>query len=1293
MRWIRPTRLPILIAWMAILGALAWFGTHPRLVAPLVSQLITRQLDHAGGGSVRVQDFRVRLFEGMDLYGVSLSLPSHDRGLTLVSADTVVVDFTLGEILGRTPRLRRLLIQRPEVYSRSGHGRADGVRQEEAPDVGEPGGFPSLTVDRLEISSGYLEFSGSDGRLIERISHVDWVGAFRSGGDQIYLQLRGCDVAWDTHQSLLTELRGEVVIDRQELSVPRAYGLLNGKPVEVAGFRRWDGLLDIVVDAKGVSVAETENLIDMTIGFQARGDLQASFYAAGDSVVYDGMFSGVLEGYDMRELVGHAVIRNERVIVSGVHGRVNEAWFEGGGEFEVSDRENVIFVLEGDVRDADLAKGLVPEAKDLPRTDGHGRLKIEHTMLPQWTRVSGTLRDGFIDVVPFDSCRVDVVALEDSVILEDIDLYHRRLRATVNGNTDRDEVFRGSLQVRADDLATLPAEWNLPPLSGRGSALGVLVGPLDDLDFSGTATLADASIAGGGIARTEGTVVIGNVLEDPRATLVLDGLGLEIGGVDLGLFQATGSVSAAGAKVTSFGSVLGDTTVSLAFEVAFGDTAQRFDLQRFVVSLEGTRWSMVEPTAFEIGPDRFHLPDLRIVSDQGALTADGVYERDALIGGNLSLRGFDLGLLDPFIENSEPLRGRLTADVVVGGEPDAPVVVLAGDLVDAPFNLARIDSLHVAASYSRDEVGFDDLDLTTQYGRVRGSGSVAHAGAGWKDFWSGATLDAALQVAGGDWAFMEQFELPALDRMAGRFDGAVTVSGTTDDPLISGSFRSSPFHIHWLHLDELASEVRADRSSLVLGDLAGRKEGLAIDGRIEIPLELDFLHAPAAPLQGPFYMQLSVPPDSDLAPLTRATNAFIQSEGTGSGSVVISGPLERPLYQGDLWIENGGFVLRNMEEVYHDVSAHGVFAGSELHIRDIRGQEGLKGTFTGEGTLGFEGLLLRSFDVRLDLDRFLVATVPELRGLVRGRDVRLSSVFAGPDNVLVPKFSGSLEVIRGRYTGDFAEKPGAADPLAATVAPDWLADLELHGDPRTVRILNREMELYLGGDLDLVRDLDGLYLRGTLDVNAGRLIVFNNTFNVERGVLDFSREVGFNPRIDLDAVTKHRLRSRFSNNSVIENISVHVGATLANPEITFSSDQGYSREAIQRMLLGLDPYPNVAGGEVAQLRASSITAGFNVLEREIAQELNLVDTFEIEQIRRERDTGETGLDPLIGVGKYIGSDFYLKVAQGVRQEDRDILVEYQINSHLLLQSEIRRRIDENQGQETYNLDLKYRFEY
>ncbi|MBU8871568.1 MAG: translocation/assembly module TamB [Gemmatimonadales bacterium] len=1292
MRRIRSTRLPFFIAWMTILGAMAWLGTHPRLVAPFASNLINRQLMHGMGGSFRLQDFHFRVFEGVDLYGVSLNLPGLEDGMTLVSADTVIVDFSLREILSDTPRLQRVIINRPEVYSRIGKGKGDPSEANSSSDQGQ--GFAPLAIDNLEITQAFVELSGSDGRLIERFSHVDWRGRFHSGS-QIHLQLHGCDLAWDTHQSLITEIRGDVIIDYREISIPRAYGFLNGRPVEVGGFRQWDGLLDIAVDCQDVSIAQTENLIDMTIGFNARGDLQATFFASGDSVLYSGLFNGELEGYEMRDLVGQAVIADDKVIVSGVSGWINEAWFEGGGVFHVPNEQELSFVLEGDVRDVDLAKDLVPDVADLPRTDGYGRLKIEHTMQPLWTRVSGALHDGFIDVLPFDSCTVDVVAFADSLVFNRIDLTHGDLHAVLTGDTDRDQVFRGQLMTQALDLATLPAQWNLPPFSGWASAWGELAGPLDDLTFSGLVNVYDFTIANGAFTTAEGVVTIDDVLEEPLVTATIEGGGLALGGVGLGEFRVNGRASSRFAEVDSFRSILGDTTSALAFRVDFGDSVQQFGFDRFTVSLEGTRWAMAEPSTFSIGPGKFSMPDLQIASNQGTLTASGFYEKGQKVRGNLKMRGFDLGLLDPFVFNSEPLSGRLTADVLIGGDPENPVVVLTGDLMDAPFSLANIDSLHLAASFSQGTLEFEDLDLLTNFGRVRGRGSITHQGVGFKDFWPGAELDANLQVFDGDWKFMEQFALPALDRLAGSFNGNLQLTGSTDDPLISGALNSAPFNIHWLHLDQLEGQVWADRSSLVLGDLCGRKDDLDLTGRIELPLELDFLHVPVAPLDGPFYMQLSVPSESNLEPLSRATNAFVQTSGTGWGDVVISGPLDHPLYQGQVFLEDVGFVLRDMEEVYEGISATGFFEGDKLQINDIKGNEGLKGTLQGHGTLTFQGLLLKGFDVQLDLDRFLVASVPDLRVLVSGPGARISSVYVGPDSLLVPKFSGTLEVIKGRYTGDFTEKPGATDPLQATVAPDWLADLKLHADPRTARILNRELELFMGGDLDLIRDLEGLYLRGSLDVNAGRLIVFNNTFNVERGLLDFSREVGFDPRIDVDAVTKHRLQSRFlENSSVIENISVHVGGTLAKPEVSFSSDQGYSREAIQRMLLGLDPYPDVTGGDVAQLGASSITAGFNLLEREIAPKLSVFDTFEIEQIRRQWETGESGFDPvLFGFGKYIGPSLYLKVAAGVRRDDHDIVVEYQFNRHLLLQSEIRRRIDESQGRETYNLDLKYRFEY
>jgi autotransporter translocation and assembly factor TamB len=457
-------------------------------------------------------------------------------------------------------------------------------------------------------------------------------------------------------------------------------------------------------------------------------------------------------------------------------------------------------------------------------------------------------------------------------------------------------------------------------------------------------------------------------------------------------------------------------------------------------------------------------------------------------------------------------------------------------------------------------------------------------------------------------------------------------------------------------------------------------------------LTFDLLSAPDSPLDGPFLMRFSIPENSDLTPLADATNAFTQCSGRGSGDVTIAGPLDHPYWYGTIKVRDAGFVLKRMSEIYQDVEVDGRFAQDVLTLPHIQGREGAKGTFHGSGTVTFSGLELETFAIDLVTDRFLIASIPDLRVLVRSEDVRLSGVKVGPDSLIVPRFTGNLEVIKARYTGDFSENTaGLGDPLAATVAPDWLADVAVVAPPRTVRIFNRAMELYMSGDVNLVRDVPGLYLRGSMAINAGRFPVFNNDFKVVRGRLDFSREVGLIPRVDMEAETRVRVQSATDPSSRLELISVYVTGSLAEPEVSFSSESGYAREGIERLLLGLSPYadqPQAYSG----LRGASIAAGFNLLEREIAIGLNVIDTFDIEQVDRQTDGGAT-VSPLIGVGKYLGQDLYVKYAQGLSQADRDLLIEYQITHHLLLQSSMRRRIDELQGDTTYNLDLKYRFEY
>jgi len=761
--------------------------------------------------------------------------------------------------------------------------------------------------------------------------------------------------------------------------------------------------------------------------------------------------------------------------------------------------------------------------------------------------------------------------------------------------------------------------------------------------------------------------------------------------VPLGTFSAAGGASARGAEVRSFHSVYGDTVVHFQAAATFSDSLAVFRVADFRVELEGDEWRLADPVTCSSGEDSLAVAGFHLGSEHGALTLHGFQRRPEVLAGALQLRNFNLGLLNPFLSGETVLSGGATATIDLSGSPADPVVAIDGNLTGCELELARIDTLLLTARYQQRDLAIEQLDLLCNHGRLRGRGQLRHTADSWRDFWPAAAVDLELDVTAADWAFVDQFQIPALDRIAGRFDAALQVRGTTRDPIIEGRVVSQPFNVHWLHLEGLTGQIRIDSEQLVLSELAGHQGALTANGRIEVPLAFDLLSEPITPEESPFLMHLVSPPGSDLEPLSRACNAFLRFSGTGGAEVTVAGPLTHPLYQGRVTIRNAGFVIVRQEEIYRQVNVDGVWSGDVLTLHDIVGEEGARGTFHGDGSLTFKGLELETFDIQLAADRFLVASVPDLRVLVRTDAANLTGVKVGPDSLIVPKFTGQLEVIEARYLGDFAEQPGAAGPIVGTVAPDWLADIHVIGPPRTSRILNRAMELYMSGDVDLIRDLDGLYLRGTLDIDAGRLPVFNNDFKVVQGRLDFSQEVGLVPQVDLNAETLMRVRHPLGGSN-LERINVHVTGTLQQPELSFSSESGYAREGIERLLLGMSPHqggPQASSG----LTGVSIAAGFNLLEREIAASLNIIDTFDIDQIERDNENG-TDYVPLIGVGKYVSQELYVKYAQGLSdQADRDLVVEYQINNYLLLQSEIRQRFDEWQGDPTYSLDLKYRFEY
>ncbi len=709
-RWIKPAKLPVIIAWLIILGVVGWLGMNPRFVAPYASRLVGRHLLGMEEGGLQVRDFRIRIFEGMDLYGVSLTLPSAFGGMTLASADTVEVDFLGQDLLAYVPRLRRVVISRPEIFSRSGTGTSRKLDPESREDVRV---FPRILIEHLEIREGFCEFSGPDGKVTEEISRLDWNGSVRSD-EEVALELHRCGVHWTSRQSILENLRGQVVIDREQIRVSPVYGTFNGHDARVTGTRRWSQELDIAVLGQGVSVAEIENLIDMTLGFNARGDIAGSFVSARDTLTYAGTFSGELEGYQVERLTGQAVVGTEDVLLSNLSGVINGASFTGGGRFDISRQDSVSFVLEGEVQDVDLAKGLIPDEDDLPVTDGHGFLRIEHTDLPLWTRVTGTLHDGFIEIIPFDTCRVDVVALGDVVHFNRVEVDYRHLNAVLEGVSDSRQVFTGELTAQSTDVTTLPRDWGWPALSGQMRGHGSLHGLLDDLAFTGVVTLDSLGLGPVAAQTSQANLQVERVLGDPQVTAAVRGQGLSLGGVPFGDFRLEGTASSQMAVIDTFTAVYGDTSVGFDLRAVFTDTLQHFSLDSYSHLLEGTAWAINEPVTFSLRPGFFYLPELLLESEQGVLAMEALYHEGRAVSGSLLLEQFDLGLLDPFLRSDEPLTGKITADVLVSGRPDDPVVQLSGLLTDSTFRLARVDSLQVDASFNQGTVWLNRVDLASE---------------------------------------------------------------------------------------------------------------------------------------------------------------------------------------------------------------------------------------------------------------------------------------------------------------------------------------------------------------------------------------------------------------------------------------------------------------------------------------------------------------------------------------------------------------------------------------------------
>jgi autotransporter translocation and assembly factor TamB len=440
---------------------------------------------------------------------------------------------------------------------------------------------------------------------------------------------------------------------------------------------------------------------------------------------------------------------------------------------------------------------------------------------------------------------------------------------------------------------------------------------------------------------------------------------------------------------------------------------------------------------------------------------------------------------------------------------------------------------------------------------------------------------------------------------------------------------------------------------------------------------------------------------------------FTWGEGPFWANAQLDGTLDEPRVAGAFRVERGSLTL----PLFDRPLANGIVEG-RLHTKGVEissftfddgwGNEDGEGIARGKARIDFDRLKLVDYqvDVRLTNFRYRGFTDIDATG-----DGTLSVSPKAYGEKKVPHLVGRFEIARA----DLNERllvppqqrleapPGVNVPLGpdpeeendrrlrrAGDPPPVLADIAFSGR-KNLWLRTPQMNVEFEGDVTLHATDSYVGITGETRSLRGTYTLYNTRFNIERAEIEFTdpKVVG-DSYIDAVATTK----------VLDEDVEVHVSGTIAKPVIESTSSSGYSEAEIYRLLALRIKRADEAGPAVDESDFSrELFASWGALVasrfgNNLSRELG-IDTFDL-------DVTESSSQ--VGLGKYLGSDFFVRYRQevsgtdpsstGITEErletpERQLLLEYRLSRIFRLQGET----GTIEGDGYLNLDLRAEWGY
>ncbi len=495
------------------------------------------------------------------------------------------------------------------------------------------------------------------------------------------------------------------------------------------------------------------------------------------------------------------------------------------------------------------------------------------------------------------------------------------------------------------------------------------------------------------------------------------------------------------------------------------------------------------------------------------------------------------------------------------------------------------------------------------------------------------------------WAFVA-----GLSGAGGILNGEMVFAGTLADPLVFGTFALANGKVSGVKFGEATGEVSFgnDRmrfeaqvapnkdevlelsGSLPFADtgdihLRARSEGIALRTRLNAGDEKTKL-AGIKRLEG--------------LELNTVLNAFFDATEGISGVLSLDldarGRFDQPDIRGVIEMRDGALRLLDLNRSYAPVSGRAVVGDGKIQIDSLA--VGPSANLSGDVTLA--GFWPSRWNLSARFREFEPVAWPELQFATDG-----SLHFSG--TLQHPKIEGELRMKQAEIRlAQLLETP----PRETS---DFLKALDLHlqlSAERQVWVRDPTFDVEIAGDVDVIKDRDGLRVYGTMTSRRGNYILQNRRLRITQGEIRFQGRPGGNPDLDIRAET--RVRAVITEGAEAEpvDVVVTVGGTLTHPQVLVASGD---QEDIGRIAALLLTGRSVEQFEFSREGTLDMVLGVaaNRLGQRIGQTLSL-DLVEV-------DVGEGNISR-VRLGKYIGERLFMSYAQDISSTAHEVTMEFEV---------------------------------